>query len=258
MRQAVLILIALATALCFTACGGGGSSSSTTTTNTVVVSPTTLSLNQTDVASLSAQVLDSTGAAVTNPKSVVYTSDTPAVATVNPTSGLVCGGTWDTSFVNCTPGQVGKATITANSGGLTATITVYVHKKVDRVVINTPSSACKSMGQTLQLSATAYSNGTDVTSTVGPLNWRALNSNVATVDTTGILTAVAPGGTTLYATISNVTSPPVSYTTCGVRSINLHVSGASGTAFSLAAAGTQQLTADVIDSAGNTISPTLT
>ena len=258
MRQAVLLFLALATLVFLTACGGGGSSTSTTSTNTVSISPTTLSLNQTAVATISAQVLDSSGTAVTNAKAVVFTSDTPSVATVNPTNGQVCAGTWDTGYIVCAPGQVGKAVITANSGGLTASATVYVHAKVDRVVINTPASACKSMGQTLQLSATAYSNGTDVTSSVGPLTWRSLSPSVATIDTTGVLSAVAPGTTTLYASISNVTSPPVSYTTCAVRTINLHVSGGTNTAFSFAAAGTQQLTADVIDTAGNAISPTLT
>ena len=256
MRQAVLLFFTLATAMFLTACGGGSSSS--TTTNTVSITPTTMSLNQSDVATVSAQVVDASGTAVSNAKSIVFTSDTPAVATVNPTNGQVCGGTWDASYVVCSPGQVGKATITATSGGLTASATVYVHQKVDRVVINTASSACKSMGQTLQLSATAFSNGTDVTSTVGPLNWRSSATQVASIDSTGILTALAPGSTTLYASISNVTSAPASFTTCAVRSINLHVSGGSGTAFSLASAATQQLAADVVDTAGNTISPTLT
>lgn len=256
MRQAVLVFIALATAF-MTACGGGGSSSSTSTTNSVVISPTTVSLNQTDVATFSAQVLDSSGAAVSNAKAVVYTSDTPGVASVNPTSGQVCGGTWDATYVVCSPGQIGTAKITATSGGLSATATVYVHKKVDRVVINTVASACKSMGQTLQLSATAYSNGTDVSSTVGPFNWRSSQTNVASVDSTGILTAQAPGATNLYASISNVTSTPVSFTTCAVQKINLHTSGATTTAFSVATTVTQQLTADVVDTAGNTISPTL-
>lgn len=255
MRQAVLVLITLAAAF-LTGCGGG-SSSSTTTTNTVVVSPTSLSLNQTDVASISAQVIDSTGTAVTNPKSFVFTSDTPTVATVNPTSGAICAGTWDNTYVYCTAGSTGKATITATSGGLTGTATVYVHPKVDRIVITTPPSACKSMGQTLQLTAIAYSNGTDVTSSVGPFNWRSSQANVATVDTAGILTAQAPGATSLYANISNVTSPPVSFTTCAVQSINLHVTGSTNTSFTVASAATQQLTADVIDTAGNSISPTL-
>lgn len=257
MRQAVLVFIALAASF-LTGCGGGSSSSSTTTTNTVVVSPTSLSLNQTAVASISAQVIDSSGTAVTTAKSFVFTSGTPAVATVNPTSGSICAGTWDSTYVYCTAGQTGTATITATSGGLTGTATVYVHPKVDRVVITTPSSACKSMGQTLQLTAVAYSNGTDVTSSVGPFAWRTSQSSVATVDSTGILTAQAPGATSLYASISNVTSPPVSFTTCAVQSINLHVSGSTNTSFTIAPSATQQLAADVIDTAGNTISPTLT
>jgi hypothetical protein len=257
MRQAVLIGIVVAIAS-FSACGGGGSSTTTTAPDTVTVSPATLSLNQTDVAGVTATLLDSTGAPASNPKGFAYTSDTPTVATVNPTSGAICAGVWDNSYIVCSAGQVGTAKITATSGGVSSTATVYVHKKVDRVVITSLGSACKSVGQTLQMTATAYSNGTDVTSTVGPFNWVANVADVATIDTTGLVTAHAPGISPVYANVSNVTSTPVNFTTCGVQSIHVHVSGSTDTAFSLATSATQQLQADVVDTIGNTITPTLT
>ena len=256
MRQVVLFFTLLATAALL-ACGHGGSSSSTTTTNTVTVAPSIISLNQADVAGVTATVLDSTGSVVTNAKAFAFTSDNPTVASVNPKTGAICAGTWDNSFIVCSPGPVGKATITATSGGISGTATVYVHAKVDRVVITTPNAACKSVGQTLQLTATAFSNNTDVTSTVGPFSWRLTTTDVANIDENGLLTAHAPGKSTVYASVSNVTSTPVTFTTCGVNNINLHVSGATDTAFTLAASGTQQLQADVVDTSGATITPTL-
>lgn len=257
MRQVVFFFLMVLATAPLIACGGGSSSSSSTTTYTVTVSPTTLSLNQSDVATVTATVLDSTGTVVTSAKAFAFTSDTPSVASVNPKTGAICAGTWDNSFIVCSPGQVGKATISATSGGVTGTATVYVHAKVDRVVVTTPSAACKSVGQTLQLTATAYSNGTDVTSTVGPFNWQLTVADVATIDENGLLTAHAPGSSSIYANISNVTSTPVTFTTCGVNNINLHVSGATDTAFTLATSATQQLQADVTDTAGATITPTL-
>lgn len=258
MRQAVLICLAATLAVC-AGCGGGSSSSSSTSSASIVISPATLSLNQGEVQSFTATVLDSSGSPATNPKATVWSSSNGNVATVASDTGSVCAGVWDTNHIVCATGQAGTATITATSGSLTATATVYVHPKVDRVVISTPTGACKSVGQTLQLSAQALSNGTDVTSGVGPFTWSIGSPNVATVDTNGVLTAAAPGQTPIVASVSNVTSVPVTYSTCAVKSIHVHVSGASDTSFTVASTGgTQTLAADVIDTAGNTISPTLT
>ncbi len=257
MRQVVLIVVLVAALALCVGCGGGSSSS--TAANSIIVSPASLSLNQGDVLGLTATVLDSSGSPVANPKAVVWTTSNANVATVTSDSGGVCGGIWDSNHVVCAPGTVGTATITATSGSLTASATIYVHKKVDRVVISTPTGACKSMGQTLQLTATALSSGTDVTSTVGPFTWSVGSPAVATIDANGILTASAPGQTPIYASISNITSVPVTYTTCAVKSIHIHVSGAPDTAFTLGSIGaTQTLAADVTDTAGNTITPTLT
>ena len=170
MRQAVLILVVFAAAL-LTGCGGGGSSksSSSTAAASIALSASSLSLNQGDVTTITASVLDSSGAALASPPTVTFASDAPTVATVGSTTGSICAGVWDANFVVCTPGPAGTAKITATTGSLSASTTVYVHKKLDRIVINTPTGICKSVGQTLQLSATAFSGGADVTSTVGPL-----------------------------------------------------------------------------------------
>lgn len=259
MRQAVLIVLLVSALILCTACGGGGSSStSSTAPASVQISPSVLSLNQGDVLGISATVLDANGAAAVNPQQVTFTSGNTAIATVTPTTGGVCGGVWDAQNVVCAPGQIGSTKITATSGSLTASITVYVHQKVDRVVITTPTAVCKSMGQTLQLSAAAFSNGVDVSSTVGPFNWGSTQPAIATVDSNGLLTAMSPGTGSIFAGVSNVTSVPVTYTTCAVKSIHVHASGAANTAFTLASLGTTQaLTADVVDAAGVTISPTL-
>jgi hypothetical protein len=257
MRQAVLILVIITVLVLCAGCGGS-KSSSTTAEASIAMSPSSLSLNQGDVLGITATVLDSNGAAATNPKAITYTTDNAAVATVTSGSGGVCGGVWDANNIVCAPGQIGTAKITATSGTLTNSITVYVHKKVDRVAITTPTSVCKSVGQTLQLSAAAFSNGVDVTSTVGPFSWGTNTVGIANVDANGLLTALAPGAGAIFASVSNVSSVPTIYTTCGVRSIHLHASGATNTAFTLGTLGaTQQLAADVVDTAGLTISPTL-
>ncbi len=178
----VSVLIELLTAVFFlsllTACGG--SSTSTPAVATITLSPTTISLNEGDVAGLSATAQNSTGGTIA--ADITFTSSNSGIASVS-TGGLVCGGVWDANFINCktTNGQagVGQVTITATSGGATATATVYVHLKVDRVVVN-PLNGCTSASQVVPVTASAYSTSApgcsqsapcDITNTVGPISF---------------------------------------------------------------------------------------
>jgi trimeric autotransporter adhesin len=91
-------------------------------------------------------------------------------------------------------------------------------------------------------------------------NGSATCSGTATVQTeitSGVLTAVAPGATTLFSSVSGVNSVGVQYETCPVASILVHGTGGSGTSFALTVPGTLGLTADVLDSNGQAITPTL-
>src|SRR5271165_6602398 len=167
-------------------CGGGGNSASTTV-STIMLFPTTLSLNEGDVGTLSASAQNSAGSTIA--ADITFTSSNANIATVS-SGGLVCGGVWDANIINCTAtigqGGVGQVTITATSGKVTATATVYVHLKVDRVVVN-PPSGCTTMGQVVNASTSAFSTSPpgcspaspcDITSTVGPIT---LGSNDLTV-----------------------------------------------------------------------------
>jgi len=183
----VLAVFLTATFLSLLAGCGGGNSSANTAVATIALSPTSLSLNEGAVATLSAAAQNSAGAVVA--ADISFTSSNPNIATVS-SGGLVCGGVWDANIINCTAtigqGGVGQVTITATSGKVTATATVYVHLKVDRVVVN-PPSGCTTMGQVVNASTSAFSTSPpgcspaspcDITSTVGPIT---LGSNDLTV-----------------------------------------------------------------------------
>jgi hypothetical protein len=194
MRQfsVVRVLAALLTAICLSllaGCGGGKA-----TTNPIpaiiVLSPTTVSLNEGDVTTISAVAENSSGGAIA--ADITFSSSNPNIATIS-TGGSICGGVWDSSFIVCkaTIGQggVGQVTITASSGGVNATLTVYVHEKVDRVVANVvyPMGNCNTMGQVVTTSASAFNTSDpgcspaspcDITSTVGPI---ATGSNDPTI-----------------------------------------------------------------------------
>ena len=111
----VLAAIAAISLLAFLpGCGGGNNTSNAVTQ--VVVTPSTISLNQGGVATITATPEDSSGSAVA--ADISFTSSNNSIGTVSP-GGLICGGSWDASFINCNPtlgsAGVGQITITATA-----------------------------------------------------------------------------------------------------------------------------------------------
>ena len=204
-----------------------------------------LSLEIGTYQALTATALSATRTTITQP--ISYQSSNTAVLTVA-SNGLACAGSWD-SLSNpqiCTPGGVGVAQVTASAQGVSSpTTTVFVHQHVDKITASLlvlpnqppPTNPCFSVGQTSNYQATAYSNGVDITSTVGVFTWQTLVANVATLTTADSLllpgqveaTAKIPGLTPLFATVGNVNSVPIYFTTCPVQSITLAVTTSSST-----------------------------
>ena len=84
-------------------------------------------------------------------------------------------------------------------------------------------------------------------------------ANVVTALTPGsVFTAQNPGSTTVFASVSGVNSVGVPYLTCPAVYILVHDANSMNTSFTLNTSATQPLTADVYDSAGQYIKPTLT
>jgi len=233
-------------------CGGGNSTN--TTVATIVLSPTSFSLNEGDVATLSATAENSAGTVVS--ADITFTSSNANIATIS-SGGLICGGVWDANIINCnaTIGQagVGQVTITATSGTVTATATVYVHLKLDRLVITNPPTGCSSMGQAVSASASAYSTSApgcsqaspcDITSTVGPI---AIASNDPTIVSTSA---------GIQATYSSTSNSPT-YTSGGT------ISGSAGQTcnlsnFSLGGSGISPIYSSVTNSPTYTSGGTIT
>jgi hypothetical protein len=207
-------------------------------------------------------------------------------------NGVACAGRWDAAFTTCTPEGTGVVQVTASSQGATSSPTVvFVHPPIDNITVKgvlldgiPVQEPCLSQGQTMTVEAHAFSQGSDVTSSVGPFNWSADNTNVvklapilnlsynvATNQATAI--AVAPGLAQIYASASGVisnsfqqpqysnaqgTSPVLDFfESCPVQNIALEV-GASGsqqtgqTSFVTAKGTAQDITAVITDVMGNT------
>jgi len=213
-------------------CGGGGSTKPPVVAS-IVLSPSTISLNEGGVATLSATALNSSGGTIV--ADITFTSSNTSIATIS-SGGLICGGVWDASIINCAPtigqGGVGQVTITATSGTTTATATVYVHEQVDRVVVN-PLNGCVSMGQTIPASASVYSTSApgcspsapcDITNTVGPISFSANNLTVA-AESSGI-NPMFSSSTNTPTYVSGGTITGTKGQTCNLS--NFGVAGSSG------------------------------
>ncbi len=245
-------------------CGGHKSSSGSGIPAKINLGPATVSLNLGSVdTSLTTSVVDVNNATVSTAVPLTFASSNPTVASVSP-GGSVCGGSWDSSFVVCKPGPVGTATITASGAGLTSNaITVYVHQRVDSILVFPASVDCRSQGQTQQMVGQALvdnPNGTttDITATVGPFSWITDTTEVATIDTAnnGLLTANTPGSTHVFATLTganNANSVPATFITCPVKTIAVHVSGGTAASTTLSTGGTQAIETDVVDTHGNSL-----
>jgi hypothetical protein len=255
----VIFLVAILT--------GCGSNNAVTTTSfavpaRIVLTPTpNLSMEMGTFQSFLASALTSTNTTIAEP--VSYQSSNTAVLTIA-NNGLACAGSWN-SLSNpqvCTPGPVGVAVVTATSQGVSSpSTTVYVHQHIDKVTVKLfvppnqppPTNPCYSVNQTSIYQANAFSRGVDITNTVGVFNWQTLVPGVATLTTSGNallqgqvqLTAKVPGLTPLFATIGNVNSLPLSFTTCPVQSITLAVTTSTSNS--------KTITPTILDTLGTTI-----
>ena len=278
----VIVLLILA------GCLSGCSSSSPVTTTTNYATPTKVTLTPNPTNSLevggtvtfSATATNASNSALNEP--IAYESSNTAVLTIAST-GQACAGSWDSLSTPtvCTPGRVGVAQVTAVAQGISSPVTaVYVHQHVDSITVSaqpgqpSPQSAsCFSKGQTYNYQATAYSRqggpapGLDITSTVGPFTWQAVNSSVVSITAAtptnpvnGLLpgqataTANVPGTSPIFVTVDGVSSAPIPFNTCLVQSITLAPTNLGGNTVSVAPGSSTSITATVLDTLGNVIS----
>ena len=152
------------------------------------------------------QTYSVTGVALAPDKAVMYVGDTKNLTVeFTPSNATNKNVTWKSSdeavatVVDGVVTAIGKGTatitVTTEDGGYTATCEVTVKLPVSAVTLNETSTALV-VGNTKQLTATvAPANADDSTVT-----WKSGNTNVATVDQTGKVTAVGVGTTTITAT----------------------------------------------------------
>ena len=206
----------------------------------VTVSPSSANLAVGQTHQLTATARDASGNALTG-RAVSWTSSAPSVATVSG-AGLV------------TAVAAGGATISATSEGQTGTaaITVTVATVPVSSVTVSPSSANLTVGQTQQLTATPKdASGNALAGRA--VTWVSSAPSVATVSSTGLVTAVAAGGSTISATSEGQTGTTTIAVTMTAAAAPVATVTISPSNVTLTVGEPVQLTATLRDSSGNTL-----
>ena len=204
------------------------------------VTPTTSSIEPEKTVQLVATVRDANGNVLAD-RVVTWSSTAGAIASVSST-GLVAGV------------GAGSATITAQvdevSANSTITVTTPPPAPVAAVSVTLPTDTLK-IGQTTQATATL----TDAAGNVLPgraVVWSSANPEVATVSSTGLVTAVAAGSASIMA-VSEGRTGGATLTVAAPLPAPVATVSLAATATSLFVGQTTQLTVTLKDAAGNVL-----
>ena len=222
-----------------TATSEGKSGSSTVTVSlvpvgSVSVTPASVTIRITGTTTLAAIVKDVNGLVVTN-RGVTWSSSTPGVATVS-AAGEVTGV------------ALGTTTITATSETKSGTASVTVTNIPVGSITLAPLTKALLVTQTVTLTPTVK-DSTGAVVTDRPLTWGSNATGVATVSSTGVVTAVAPGTATISASAEGKSGS----STIAVSPVPVGIVVVTPPTDSLAVNGAIQLTATTEDSVGGVL-----
>jgi len=217
------LAVAFLSFLTITGCGGGSHAGPPLFPGRINLNPgsaTSMVLGGTLTFTASVQTASGTNLATP----VTYASTDTSILNLAP-NGVACAGHWDVAFTTCTPGAMGPVMVTASAlGGTSVPTYVFVHPPIDNITVvgvapngTQVQEPCLSQSQSMTVEAHAYSQGTDITASVGPFTWSANNASVVTLTpltnnafsfATNQATAQAntPGITYIYASANGVSS----------------------------------------------------
>lgn len=206
--------------------------------------------------SVSAQALDASNN-VLGGRAITWSTSDPSLLSVTPSSA----GS-GTATITALSAPTGGLQVIASAAGATGVVSDTLTINSDLVSVASvsvaPTSATLQPGQTQPLVATALDSAGNVIGTAAgnPLGgrtptWKSANTAVGTVNSAGVVTAVAIGSTTIDGTLGGATPATFALTVAPVTVAAVSVSAPSTT---LIVGATVQATATARDAAGNTLS----
>ena len=229
-RRGLHLTVAILSSLTFAGCGGTKAGSPIFPGHITLTPGTNASLSLGATLSFVASVQSASGTTLNT--AISYTSSDTSILNLSP-SGAACAGHWDAAFSTCSAGNTGIVTVTASALGATSLPTfVFVHPPIDNITVTGILSngiaiqePCLSQSQSMTVEAHAYSQGNDITTSVGPFTWTANNTtvvNLVPIPNTTLIpgtnttfnfptneataSALNPGFTYIYASANGVTS----------------------------------------------------
>ena len=232
--ERLLLAIAILSLGGITGCGGGSKAGPPIFPGRINLTPATaasLTLGGTIGFTASAQTASGTNINVP----ITFTSDDTSILNLAP-NGVACAGHWDAAFTTCSPGSPGIVAVTASALGKSSIPTfVFVHPQIDSITVTgilidgVPiQEPCLSQTQSMTVEAHAYSEGADITASVGPFTWSANNTSVVTL-TPLPNTFYIPPATKPYTFATNQATATA--LTPGITDIHASANGVSSTAF---------------------------
>jgi trimeric autotransporter adhesin len=189
-----LLLVALST------CGRESLEPEPGDVEAIVVTPSISTVSVGSSIDLSAEVLDASGVSVPD-RSVHWTSEDPQIASVSGDGTVTAIG-------------VGTVQVAASTGGRSGIAQVTVTTTPVASIQVTPGNKSLFVEESFQFTAvTRDGNGTILTGR--PIAWTSNNESVATVSSTGLVTALGAGGAIITAT-SEGRSTPASVTVAAI------------------------------------------
>ena len=225
-----LLVLAIALTTC-----GKDSPTGPPTPSSITVTPASATLTAIgQTVHLNAGVVDRNGKTIAG-ASVTWSSSNASVASVGPT-GLV------------TAHKVGSTTITATSSGVSGQAIVKVETPVvTSIILSVADTLLTALGQTKRMNASVRDQNGRPLSGIN-LTWSSSDTTVASVDSTGLVTAIGNGETDIMASAGS-----------SVGTLRLKVMQWAGrftvspTLITMAVGTTYQLTSTVFDANGHVI-----
>jgi len=165
----------------------------------VTVGPSTPSVQQGNTLQLTATGTFDDGSTKTLTGNVLWSSSDSTIATVN-SAGLLSAISPGTASITATSGTV--------SGSTSAMVTIA---NLVSITVQ-PTSPSVTAGSTQPFTATGTIQGGGTMDVTNFVTWRSSNTQVATIDSSGLATTITAGTTQITASSGTVTSPAVTLT----------------------------------------------
>lgn len=211
----------------------------------VSVTPLTASATYADTVRFTAAALASTGEAIPG-KTFTWAIRTGAAFAAVSTAGLVTPVLQSDTVTR-------TVVVDATSDGRTGSATLTLRRLPVDTILVSPDSVSRVLGDTVRLTAVPRTRS-GTTLTQRSILWSSANTAIATVNSSGLVTAVAPGKTVIRAASEGkTTSAVIVVTSRPVASIALRLPDdvSPVTTLSLGSGASQQLTAALFDANGS-------